>query len=187
MKTIKKLIRKPVEAEYADIHVYDNLDEYINDYNNGKDFVKCCNEWKKTMIDGQNFYSFSDKADEMYLTENVYKELLEHCDKKYSIYERKLFRTRKHLGVYREASFVEASSLEELLDYMNDKNESWLPELCEEINDEIKKLEKEITRIQGLINQLEKDKVKICSEEYLRTEVIEDYIFYSKKYKEKKK
>ena len=40
MKEIKVLYRKPVEAEYKQIKVLDNLDEYLSVYNGGKDFVR---------------------------------------------------------------------------------------------------------------------------------------------------
>ena len=33
MKIIKKLIREPREAEYQSMKVYDDLDEYLKDYN----------------------------------------------------------------------------------------------------------------------------------------------------------
>mgnify|MGYP000059387925 FL=1 len=183
MKTIKKLIRKPIEAEYADIHVYDNLDEYLNEYNNGNDFVRIGYEnWKKAMIDGQCLYSFSDMTDEMYLTEDTYKELLELCDKKYTIHERDLFRTQKHSNT----RYAEESSVERLLDYMKDENKSWLPQICNEINEDIKKLEEEMTRIQYKINHLEIDKLKLYDKDYLQSKMKIEYTFDSKKYKEEK-
>ena len=37
MKEIKILYRKPVEAEYKEIKVFDNLDDYLKVYNDGKD------------------------------------------------------------------------------------------------------------------------------------------------------
>ena len=40
MKEIKVLYRKPVEAEYKQIKVFDDLDDYLKEYNGGKDFVR---------------------------------------------------------------------------------------------------------------------------------------------------
>lgn len=184
MKTIKKLIRKPVEAEYADIHVYDNLDEYLKDYNNGENFVRFGYEnWKQTMINDEALYSFSDNTDEMYLTEDTYKQLLELCDKKYTIYERDLFRTQKHSNT----RYAKESSVDELLNYMQDENKSWLPQICNEINEDIKELEEEIKRIQHKINHLVIDKLILYDKEYLQSRMKIEYTFDSKKYKEEKK
>lgn len=184
MKTIKKLIRKPVEAEYAEIHVYDNLDDYLKDYHNGKDFVRVGYEnWKQTIINGQGYYSFSDNTDEMYLTEDTYKELLSHCDKTYTIHESDLFRTQKHSNT----RFAEESSVEELLAYMKDENKSWLPQICDEINEDIKELEEEMARIQRRINHLEIDKLILYDKKYLQSKMKVEYTFDSKKYKEEMK
>ena len=55
MKEIKILYRKPVEAEYKEIKVFDNLDDYLKVYNGGKDFVRIgIEKWKKNLCQNQN-------------------------------------------------------------------------------------------------------------------------------------
>ena len=69
---------------------------------------------------------------------------------------------------------------------MKDENKSWLPQICNEINEDIKKLEEEMTRIQYKINHLEIDKLKLYDKDYLQSKMKIDYTFDSKKYKEEK-
>ena len=58
MKEIKVLYRKPVKAEYKQIKVFDNLDEYLSFYNDGKDFVRTGIEnWNKLTNGDETYYS----------------------------------------------------------------------------------------------------------------------------------
>ena len=60
MKEIKILYRKPVEAEYKEIKVFDNLDDYLKVYNDGKDFVRTgIGNWKKLKNGDETYYSYS--------------------------------------------------------------------------------------------------------------------------------
>lgn len=181
MKKIKKQIVAPREAEYEELTVYDNLDEYLNDYNDGNYFIRIGYEdWEETRIDGKTYYSFSRNSNEMYLTEKVYKELLSHCYKTFVIRECNLLRTQKHSNT----RYASESSVEEVIQYMKDEKKSWLPQICKEIDLDIKKLNDEIAKIQIKINQLENDKSKICDDEYLKSKIEIEYRFDSKKYRE---
>ena len=133
MKEIKVLYRKPVEAEYKEIKVFDNLDDYIKAYNGGKDFVTTGIEnWKKLTNEDETYYSHFLNYDDLFLTENCYFEMLKYSKKTYKLYERDLFRTQKHSNTRFTGDL---SSVDDVIDYMNDENRSWLPQICKEIDE----------------------------------------------------
>ena len=69
MKEIKVLYRKPVEAEYKQIKVFDNLDDYLKAYNGGKDFVRTgIGNWKKIINGDETYYSHFLNYDDLFLT-----------------------------------------------------------------------------------------------------------------------
>ena len=69
MKEIKVLYRKPVEAEYKEIKVFDNLEEYVSVYNVGKDLVRTgIGNWKKLTNGDETYYSHFLNYDDLYLT-----------------------------------------------------------------------------------------------------------------------
>lgn len=173
MKIIKRMVSAPREAEYEDIRTYDNLDDYVTDYRNqhGRDFVRVgFGDWRKEEIDRNTYYHFA--YDDMYLTENVYKELLDHCEKTYLIHESKLLRTQ----YYSNTRFTgNLPSVEAVLDYMKNSEGSWLPQIYKEIDEEIAVL-------QNKIDKLKQDKATLGNEEYLRSKIEVEYTFDSKKY-----
>ena len=191
MKEIKVLYRKPVEAEYKQIKVFDNLDEYLSVYNGGKDFVRTgIGNWKKlTNGDGiYHTYSYGNHSyssyDDLYLTESCYFEMLKYSKKTYKIYERDLFRTQKNSNTRFTGDL---SSVDDVIDYMNDENRSWLPQICKEIDEEISGINREIEELQKKISNLEKDKQKLYDEDYLISKIKIEYTFDSKLYKSIKK
>ena len=184
MKEIKVLYRKPVEAEYKQIKVFDNLDEYLSVYNDGKDFVRTgIGNWKKLKNGYKTYYTYSI-YDDLYLTESCYFEMLKYSKKTFKLYERDLFRTQKHSNTRFTGDL---SSVDDVIDYMNDENRSWLPQICKEIDEEISGINREIEELQNKISNLEKDKQKLYDEDYLISKIKIEYTFDSQLYKSIKK
>ena len=185
MKEIKILCRKPVEAEYKQIKVFDDLDDYLKAYNGGKDFVRTgIGNWKKLTNGDETYYSHFLNYDDLYLTENCYFEMLKYSKKTFKLYERDLFRTQKHSNT-RFTGDLE--SVDDVIDYMNDENRSWLPQICKEIDEEISEINREIEELQNKISSLEKDKQKLYDEDYLISKIKIEYTFDSQLYKTIKK
>ena len=188
MKEIKILYRKPVEAEYKEIKVFDNLDDYLKVYNDGKDFVRTgIGNWKKLKNGDETYYSYSYgnysygiNYDDLFLTESCYMEMLKYCKKTFKIHECNLFRTQK----YSNTRFTgDLSSIEDVIDYMNDEKRSWLPQICEEIDEEISEINRKIEELKNKISSLEKDKEKLYDEDYLKSKIETEYTFDSHFYK----
>ena len=185
MKEIKVLYRKPVEAEYKEIKVFDNLDEYLSVYNGGKDFVRTgIGNWEKLTNGDETYYSHFLNYDDLFLTESCYAEMLKYSKKTFKLYERDLFRTQKHSNT-RFTGDLE--SVDDVIDYMNDDNRSWLPQICKEIDEEIGEINKQIEELQKKISSLEKDKEKLYDEDYLISKIKIEYTFDSQLYKSIKK
>lgn len=181
MNKVKIIWREPREAEYKELDVYDDLDDYLKSYNEGKDFVRIgIGDWKKINTNEGIFYSFSGYDDKFFLTEKCYKEMLRYCKKTYEIYERDLFRTQKNSNCRYTG---ELSSIEEVIDYMKNSSGSWLPKICEEIDEDIDELNKKIEQLKDKISQLEKDKEKLYDEDYLKSRIVTEYTFDSQYYK----
>ena len=181
MKEIKVLYRKP---EYKKIKVFDDLDEYLSVYNGGKDFVRTgIGNWKMIKNGNKIYYTYSygnNSYDDLYLTENCYAEMLKYSKKTFKLYERDLFRTQKHSNTRFTGDL---SSVEDVIDYMNDENRSWLPQICKEIDEEISGINREIEELQNKISNLEKDKQKLYDEDYLISKIKTEYTFDSQLYK----
>jgi hypothetical protein len=95
MNKVKIIYRKPVEAEYKELNVYDNLNDYLKSYNSGKDFVrKEIGNWKKLNTDKGIFYSYNGYNDEYFLTDECYKEMLKYS-KKHINYMNAIYLERK--------------------------------------------------------------------------------------------
>ena len=188
MKEIKILYRKPVEAEYKEIKVFDNLDDYLKVYNDGKDFVRTgIGNWKKLKNGDETYYSYSYgnysygiNYDDLFLTESCYMEMLKYCKKTFKIHECNLFRTQKHINTRFTGDL---SSIEDVIDYMNDEKRSWLPQICEEIDEEISEINRKIEELKNKISSLEKDKEKLYDEDYLKSKIETEYTFDSQFYK----
>lgn len=181
MKEIKVLYREPVEAEYKQIKVFDNLDDYLKIFNGGKDFVRAgIGNWKKLKNGDETYYSNFLNYDDLFLTESCYFEMLKYSKKTFKIYERDLFRTQKHSNTRFTGDL---SSVEDVIDYMNDENRSWLPQICKEIDEEISEINREIEVLQNKISNLEKDKQKLYDEDYLISKIKTEYTFDSQLYK----
>ncbi len=186
MKEIKILYRKPVEAEYKEIKVFNNLDEYLKVYNGGKDFVRIgIEKWNKLEVDDEIYYSYSHSYygidyDELFLTKNCYMKMLSYCKKTFKIYERDLFRTQKSSNT---RVSDDLNSIEEVIDYMKNGKASWLPNICKEIDEEIIEKNKKIEALKNEISNLEKDKEKLYDEEYLKSKIRTEYTFDSQFYK----
>ena len=185
MKEIKVLYRKPVKAEYKEIKVFDDLDDYLKAYNGGKDFVRTGIEnWQKLKNGDETYYSHFLNYDDLFLTENCYFEMLKYSKKTFKLYERDLFRTQKHSNTRFTGDL---SSVDDVIDYMNDENRSWLPQICKEIDEEISEINREIEELQNKISNLEKDKEKLYDEDYLISKIKIEYTFDSQLYKSIKK
>lgn len=181
MKEIKVLYRKPVEAEYKQIKVFDDLDDYLKVYNGGKDFVRTgIGNWKMLKNGDETYYSNFLNYDDLFLTESCYFEMLKYSKKTFKIYEGDLFRTQKHSNTRFTGDL---NSVEDVIDYMNDENRSWLPQICKEIDEEISKINIEIEVLQNKISNLEKDKQKLYDEDYLISKIKVEYTFDSQLYK----
>lgn len=185
MLKIKMLYRKPVEAEYKELKVYDNLDEYLEkEYD--RDFVRIgYQDWKSVNVDEKKYYAFSYNSwsldyEQPFLTEETYKKLLSYCKKTYKIYESDLFRTQKNSNTRFTG---ELSSIEEVIEYMNNPEKSWLPQICKEIDEDIEEINKKINELKSKINKLEEDKKKLYDEEYLKSNIRVEYTFDSQYYK----
>lgn len=182
MKEIKVLYRKP---EYKKIKVFDDLDEYLSVYNGGKDFVRTgIGNWSKLSNGNKTYYSHFLNYDDLYLTESCYFEMLKYSKTTFKLYERDLFRTQKHSNTRFTGDL---SSVEDVIDYMNDENRSWLPQICKEIDEEISGINREIEELQNKISNLKKDKQKLYDEDYLISKIKIEYTFDSKLYKSIKK
>ena len=175
MKEIKILCRKP---EYKEIKVFDDLDEYLSVYNDGKDFVRTgIGNWQRLKNGDETYYSYNN---DLYLTENCYFEMLKYSKKNFKLYERDLFRTQKHSNTRFTGDL---SSVDDVIDYMNDEERSWLPQICKEIDEEIDEINKQIENLQNKISNLEKDKEKLYDEDYLISKIKIEYTFDSQLYK----
>ena len=174
-----------MEAEYKEIKVFDDLDEYLSVYNGGKDFVRTGIEnWQRLKKGDETYYSHFLNYDDLFLTENCYFEMLKYSKKTFKLYERDLFRTQKHSNTRFTGDL---SSVDDVIDYMNDENRSWLPQICKEIDEEISGINREIEELQNKISNLEKDKQKLYDEDYLISKIKIEYTFDSKLYKSIKK
>lgn len=188
MKEIKILYREPVEAEYKQIKVFDNLDDYLKVYNGGKDFIReSIGKWKKFENNNEVYYSYSGgdysygiDFDDLFLTENCYMEMLKYCKKTFKIYERDLFRTQNNSNTRFTGDL---SSIEDVIDYMKDEKRSWIPQIIKEIDEDIKQEKDKIRQIELKIKKYEEDKIKIQDEEYLKSKIKIDYTFDSQFYK----
>lgn len=181
MKEIKVLYREPVEAEYKQIKVFDDLDEYLSVYNGGKDFVRTgIGNWKMLKNGDETYYSNFLNYDDLFLTESCYFEMLKYSKKTFKLYERDLFRTQKNSNTRFTGDL---SSVEDVIDYMNDEERSWLPQICKEIDEEISEINREIEVLQNKISNLEKDKQKLYDEDYLISKIKIEYTFDSQLYK----
>ena len=188
MKQIKVLYIEPREAEYKEIKVFDNLDDYLKVYNDGKDFVRIgIGNWKKLKNGDETYYSYSYgdysygiNYDDLFLTESCYMEMLKYCKKTFKIYERDLFRTQKNSNT---RVSDDLNSIEEVIDYMKNGKASWLPQICKEIDEEIIEKNKKIEVLKNEISNLEKDKEKLYDEEYLKSKIRTEYTFDSQFYK----
>ena len=168
-----------------EIKVFDNLDDYLKAYNGGKDFVRTGIEnWNKLRIGDETYYSHFLNYDDLFLTESCYFEMLKYSKKTFKLYERDLFRTQKHSNTRFTGDL---SSVDDVIDYMNDENRSWLPQICKEIDEEISGINREIEELQNKISNLEKDKQKLYDEDYLISKIKIEYTFDSQLYKSIKK
>ena len=180
MKEIKVLYKKP---EYKKIKVFDNLDEYLSVYNGGKDFVRTgIGNWQKLKNGNKTYYC--SNYDDLFLTENCYAEMLKYSKKTFKLYERDLFRTQKHSNTRFTGDL---KSVDDVIDYMNADERSWLPQICKEIDEEISGINKQIEELQNKISNLEKDKEKLYDEDYLISKIKIEYTFDSQLYKSIKK
>ena len=178
MKEIKVLYREPVEPEYKQIKVFDNLDDYLKTYNGGKDFVRTgIGNWQRLKNGDKTYYTRFLNYDDLFLTESCYAEMLKYSKKTFKLYERDLFRTQKHSNTRFTGDL---NSVDDVIDYMNDEKRSWLPQICKEIDEEIEELQKKIS-------SLEKDKQKLYDEDYLISKIKIEYTFDSQLYKSIKK
>lgn len=181
MKKVNIIYREPVEAEYKELNVYDDLDDYLKDYNDGKDFVRTgIGSWRRLNTNEGIFYSYNGYYDDYFLTENCYKQLLSYCKKTYKIHECDLFRTQRHSNTRFTG---ELSSIDKTIEYMKDEKQSWLPQICKEIDEDIEELNEKINEIKIKINNLENDKKKLYDEEYLKSKIRIEYTFDSQYYK----
>ena len=168
-----------------EIKVFDNLDDYLKAYNGGKDFVRTgIGNWKKLKKGDETYYSHFLNYDDLFLTESCYAEMLKYSKKTFKLYERDLFRTQKHSNTRFTGDL---SSVDDVIDYMNDENRSWLPQICKEIDEEISEINKQIEELQKKISSLEKDKQKLYDEDYLISKIKIEYTFDSQLYKSIKK
>lgn len=158
MKEIKILYRQPVEAEYKQIKVFDNLDDYLKVYNDGKDFIRrSIGKWKKFENNNEVYYSYSGNYsygidfDDLFLTENCYMEMLKYCKKTFSIYEGDLFRTQNNSNTRFTGDL---SSIEDVIDYIKDEKKSWIPQIIKEIDEDIKQEKDKIRQIELKIKKL---------------------------------
>ena len=180
MKEIKVLYKKP---EYKKIKVFDDLDEYLKEYNGGKDFVRTgIGNWQKLKNGNKTYYCTN--YDDLFLTENCYAEMLKYSKKTFKLYERDLFRTQKHSNTRFTGDL---KSVDDVIDYMNDDERSWLPQICKEIDEEISGINNQIEELQNKISNLEKDKEKLYDEDYLISKIKIEYTFDSQLYKSIKK
>ena len=180
MKEIKVLYRKP---EYKKIKVFDDLDEYLNAYNGGEDFVRTgIGNWQKLKNGNKTYYCTN--YDDVFLTESCYAEMLKYSKKTFKLYERDLFRTQKHSNTRFTGDL---KSVDDVIDYMKDDNRSWLPQICKEIDEEISGINNQIEELQNKISNLEKDKAKLYDEDYLISKIKIEYTFDSQLYKSIKK
>ena len=188
MEEIKILYSEPREAEYKTIKVFNDLDEYLKVYNDGKDFKRVGYEHWKVLNKGNNhYYSYSGgdyiyhtNYDDLFLTEECYRKLLNNCKRSFKIYERDLFRTQRDSNCRVSKEF---STIDGVLKYMKEDSGSWIPEVVKEIDEDIDAVNKKIKELQNKITILEEDKTKIQDEEYLKSNVKTEYEFDSLYYK----
>ncbi len=187
MNKIKVLYREPREAEYKEIKVFDDLDEYLKVYSK-EDFVRVGYEkWHSLKIDDKTYYSYSGgeyscsiNFDDLFLTEECYKKLLKYCKKTYRLCEANLFRTQKNSN----CRFTgDLASIQDVIDYMKDDEKSWLPQILEEIDEDILVAKVKIKDLENKIKQYENDKIKLYDEEYLKSNIEVNYTFDSIYYK----
>lgn len=175
METIKIMVSKPREAIYKELHIFDSMDDYLEFYNKGKDFVRTgFQNWKKNKIEGKIYYSY-DYNDDAYITEKLYKKILNECKKSYLIRERNLVRTQKNSNCRSTGSHP---TKEAVMKYMRDDVRSWLPTVYSEID-------AEISSYQAIIDRLHEEKRLLQDDDYLKSKIEIEYEFDSTKYRER--
>lgn len=175
METIKIMVSEPREAIYKELHLFDNLDDYLEFCNEGKDFVRVgYQDWVKKIIDGKTYYSF-DQYDDVCVTEELYKKILDECEKEYSIHESKLVRTQKNSNCRFSGGHP---TKKEVMEYMRDENRSWLPRVYSEID-------AEISSHQVIIDRLQEEKRLLQDDDYLKSKIKIEHKFDSAKYRER--
>ena len=187
MKKIEIVTQEAIPERKTSITVFDNLDEYLNVYNEGNDFVRVgFGDWNNKIVNGEKLYYFSNSwhinYDELFITEKTYLELLKHCQKTYKIFEKDLVRT----GKYSNTRFTgDLESEEEVIEYMLDNKRSWLPNVFKAIDEDIEEYKGKIKQLEEKIKLFESQKELLVDVKYLKNKIVVDYIFDSKKYKEK--
>lgn len=185
MELLKVKIAEPKEAVYREYKTFDNINDYLKYYNDGKNFVRVGYEnWKKVLLNEKPYYVFSydgwTAADDIYISENVYKEILKYSKKGYAIHESDLFRTQKNSNC---RSTGQLGSEDEVISYLKGKN-SWLPTICKEIDEDIQKEKLKIQEIENKIKKFEKEKLDIVDQTYLKSKIKMEYSFDSALYKQ---
>ncbi len=154
------------EAEYVDVKIYDNFDEWQKEHCPTSERVGFEN-WKKKEINGITCYVFrhdfdySNYIDEYseIVTEEVYEEILSRCDVIYKVYSDSVELFRKYCKY--NSGFCQGKSRDEVAKKLLNNSRSFLCNINEEIDKRIESLEKELQK-------LKEDKEKVNNKEFLK-------------------
>ena len=182
----------------VDGSIYNSTNKYLNEIcfsGANSRLMKFPLEEKE--INGVVYYK--DQYYNIFLTKEVMEAVKDSCHKTYSLYECDLIRTQKHSNT---RTTGQLESVESVIDYMLNSSNSWLPRILIEIDDDINKLNLDITKaysdmayfktkeelvvdinyLTGLINKLEIEifnlksiKDKMVDVDYLKSKIRVEY------------
>ena len=175
MENYKEVITKTITNN---LMLFDDMKEYLDWYastKQDKEFARSgYNYWICKVIEGKKYYTHPYEY-EVYLSEKAYKELLEYCNKTYSLKEFDLVRTQKNSNTCWSGSY---KTVDEVIDHMRNDKRSWLSNIYKEIEDEINVLKDKI-------KELEKQEALLKDDNYLKSKITEEYCLRYKMKEEK--
>lgn len=173
MKVIE-LKSNPIVNEYVVFDDYMEAHKYIANKNDFTFHYNPIEYWRNRTINGIEYYQKSYCGlDNVLLTIEAYNNMIRECEKTFSIQENDLVRTQKNSN----CSFTgDLKTKEEVIEYMLNKDKSWLPTIFAEIDEEVKQYKDKIAK---LIIQKE----ALQDENYLRGKIETSIIVRSEKEK----
>jgi ABC-type cobalt transport system substrate-binding protein len=149
-----------------EFEVYDDYKEYHRAIANSKDykFSYDLDEWKLKTIDGKSYMKIYNHGNKI-LTVEAYVKMVAENEKTFQLRECDLIRTQHNSNTRFTGN---RNSVEEVIEYMRNEKNSWLPTIYVEVATEIEKLTKEYeAKVAKLTNQIQ----TLLDDEYLKKHI----------------